>query len=143
MTPRTGLDVQVPSSSTEAAQQAVQQYASAAQSEYGSLEKALSIGLSPGPEATHVLTQQGQQQLLTLLLLLPHGVVKHSHTVPGTSASNLPRAMSAALLTMLLARRLVWGHTGCCVWNVEAETGSAWVHWHAAASEQHSCRHGA
>lgn len=143
MTPLTGLAVQVPSSSTEAAQHAVQQYASAAQSEFGSLEKGLSVALSPGPKATHVLTQQAQQQLLTLLLLLPHGVVKHSHTVPGT-ATVFPQGDEAHKRSIAHDISMPgWECTGCSVLKVKSETGSAWVHWHAAASEQHSRRHGA
>ena len=63
----------------------MQQYTSEVQAEYGSLEKALHIAASPGRECGAVLTQQATQQLLTLLLLLPHGVVKHSHTVEGKS----------------------------------------------------------
>ena len=78
------VNVQVPSSSTDTAQQAVHHYTTAVQQEYGSLEKGLHIALSAAPAALHVLTKQAAQQLLTLLLLLPHGVVKHSHTVAGT-----------------------------------------------------------
>ena len=77
------VTVQVPSSSLDAAQQEVDQYTSAVQKEYGSLEKGLHIALGAAPAVPHVLTVQAAQQLLTLLLLLPHGVVKHSHTVAG------------------------------------------------------------
>ena len=64
--------------------------------EYGSLEAGLTIKAEICEEdgfsnKNRVLTQESAQQLVTLLLGLPHGVLKYSHSVPGLveTSSNL------------------------------------------------------
>ena len=76
---------QVPASEASAAAEAVNQQSQALAQEYGALEKQLdvSVGQSERPPPSQALTPDSADQLLTLLLTLPHGVVKYSHTVPG------------------------------------------------------------
>ena len=79
---------QMPEDSRDKASAIAEQYAGALKMEYGALETAMSISLtesgSPAPE--QVLSSDSASKLLTLLLTLPHGVIKYSHTVPGTKA---------------------------------------------------------
>jgi dipeptidase D len=66
----------------------VEKHREALKQEYGALETQLSVSFSPapGPEPDQALTADSASKLLTLLLTLPHGVIKFSHTVPGTFA---------------------------------------------------------
>ena len=77
--------VQVPAGEASAAAEAVNKQSQALAQEYGALEKQLdvSVGQSEQRPADQALTPDSADQLLTLLLTLPHGVVKYSHTVPG------------------------------------------------------------
>lgn len=52
--------------------------------EYGHLEKDLAVSIADHPQNTgHVLSADSQSKLLSLLCMLPHGVIKWSHAVPG------------------------------------------------------------
>ena len=53
--------------------------------EYGHLEKDLAISIADfaGPKSDSVMSVDSQTKLLSLLCMLPHGVVKWSHAVPG------------------------------------------------------------
>ena len=77
--------VQVPSGSKRRAEELVQQQAGALRAEFGSLEQGMHIELAAAGDAAHerVLSAASARRLLALLLLLPHGVVKKSHAVPG------------------------------------------------------------
>ena len=59
--------------------------AEALQKEFGALEAHIAIKFVPraGTAPDQALSQDSAAKLLTLLLTLPHGVLKHSHTVPG------------------------------------------------------------
>ena len=76
---------QVPASEASAAVEAVNRVSQALKQEYGGLEQAMevSVGQSQGPVPEEALSSDSAQRLLTLLLMLPHGVLKYSHTVPG------------------------------------------------------------
>jgi hypothetical protein len=78
--------MQVPEGSRDKASSITEQYAGALKMEYGALETHLSVTLSEsgGPAPEQVLSSDSATKLLTLLLTLPHGVIKYSHTVPGT-----------------------------------------------------------
>ncbi|EIE18888.1 aminoacyl-histidine dipeptidase [Coccomyxa subellipsoidea C-169] len=77
--------VLVPEGSGDAASAVTDQYADALKKEYGALETQLSVSLSESssPAPGQVLSSDSASKLLTLLLTLPHGVIKYSHTVPG------------------------------------------------------------
>lgn len=64
-----------------------EQYADALGKEYGTLETQLSVVLakSSAHAPGEVLSHDSAAKLLTLLLTLPHGVIKYSHAVPGTN----------------------------------------------------------
>ncbi|CAK0786449.1 hypothetical protein CVIRNUC_009662 [Coccomyxa viridis] len=83
----------VPAGEASAAAEAVNKQSQALAQEYGALEKQLdvSVGQSERRPPDQTLTPDSADQLLTLLLTLPHGVVKYSHTVPGLveTSSNL------------------------------------------------------
>lgn len=54
--------------------------------EYGHFEKELAISIADHPQkASHVMAADSQTKLLSLLCMLPHGVIKWSHAVPGGS----------------------------------------------------------
>ncbi|KAL6777769.1 hypothetical protein ACKKBG_A15575 [Auxenochlorella protothecoides x Auxenochlorella symbiontica] len=80
----------------EAATAAVRAAADAFRLEYGALETGLALTEEEvGVEARRAgLTPAAADRLLLLLLTLPHGVIKHSHTVPGLveTSSNLASA---------------------------------------------------
>ena len=86
--PFTCAVVQVPAGEASAAAEAVDKQSRALAQEYGALEKQLdvSVGQSEQRPPNQALTPNSADQLLTLLLTLPHGVVKYSHTVPGKFA---------------------------------------------------------
>ena len=73
--------------------------------EYGSLETELKLGVavcSPDtPSPPPVIVPTDTKKLLNLLLTLPHGVIKYSHTVPGLveTSSNLASITSTATST--------------------------------------------
>lgn len=79
--------MQVPSGETRLlVQQLVSQQALSLKDEYGHLEKDMAVHVYDHPERSpHVMTLDSQTKLLTLLTALPHGVIKWSHAVPGTS----------------------------------------------------------
>ena len=80
--------VQVPAGEASEAAEAVSKQSRALAQEYGALEKQLnvSVGQSKQRPPDQALTPDSADQLLTLLLTLPHGVIKYSHTVPGNFA---------------------------------------------------------
>ena len=69
----------------EHARQLLAQQARALKAEYGDLEKDMSITMAPAPDRRprQVLTPDSLARLLVCLRVLPHGVVKYSHAVPG------------------------------------------------------------
>ncbi len=75
----------MPEGSGDAASAVTDQYADALKKEYGALETQLSVSLSESssPAPGQVLSSDSASKLLTLLLTLPHGVIKYSHSVPG------------------------------------------------------------
>ena len=68
-----------------AAAEAVNSYSQALKQEYGALEQQLDVAVTQSKEQVpkQVLSADSAERLLTLLLTLPHGVQKFSHTVPG------------------------------------------------------------
>lgn len=72
------------------------QHANALKNEYGVLEAQLAVSLteSSSHSASQALSIESAAELLTLLLTLPHGVIKYSHTVPG----QLPYLNTAAYI---------------------------------------------
>ena len=96
--------VQVPAGETSTAAEAVNAQSQALAQEYGALEKQLdvSVGQSERRPPDQVLTPDSADQLLTLLLTLPHGVVKYSHTVPGDSLGH--KLLSPVLLLLSMAQ---------------------------------------
>ncbi len=76
---------QVPACEASAAAGAVNRVSQALKLEYGSLEQTMevSVGQGQGPVPKQALSPDSAQRLLALLLMLPHGVLKYSHTVPG------------------------------------------------------------
>ncbi len=68
-----------------AAAEAVNRYSQALKQEYGALEQQLDVAVTQSKEQVpkQVLSADSAECLLTLLLTLPHGVQKFSHTVPG------------------------------------------------------------
>ena len=87
--PRTALTMccarQVPVDAAAEAAAAAGAQAEALQKEYGALETHITVKFVPqaGPAPDQALSEDSAAKLLTLLLTLPHGVLKHSHTVPG------------------------------------------------------------
>lgn len=79
--------MQVPAAQQDAASAAARQRWASFQQEYGLKEPALAITAEPAatPPAA-CLTSAAGQQLVDLLLTLPHGVVKSSHAVEGENA---------------------------------------------------------
>ncbi|GAB4815754.1 hypothetical protein N2152v2_002800 [Parachlorella kessleri] len=78
--------VAVPAAKVDRAHQLVSQRGGLLLAEYGHLEKTLHVDLRPvQPDAApqEALSPEGADRLLTLLLTLPHGVLKNSHAVPG------------------------------------------------------------
>lgn len=77
----------VPQDQVDVVKATVAQIAAELKSEYGSKEPELSINVETNTHGTsatsEVLTPQDTTRLLTLLLTLPHGVIKYSHSVPG------------------------------------------------------------
>ena len=54
--------------------------------EYGHLEKDLAVSIADHPhKASNIMATESQTKLLSLLCMLPHGVIKWSHAVPGKS----------------------------------------------------------
>lgn len=96
--------VQVPTSEASAAAEAVNKQSEALAQEYGALEKQLdvSVGQSKRQPPNQALTPDSANQLLTLLLTLPHGVVKYSHTVPGSFPGH--KALNTAPLQLRVAQ---------------------------------------
>lgn len=71
--------------------------------EYGHLEKDLAISIADDSQkADHVLAAESQSKLLSLLCMLPHGVIKWSHAVPGKSLSTLAHPVRHLLPSMVL-----------------------------------------
>lgn len=95
MVPTAGLltacplpSTQVPAGSAAHAQAVVSREGGLLLAEYGHLEKALHVEAVPSEAAPQqALTPEGAERLITLLLTLPHGVLKNSHAVEG-AASN-------------------------------------------------------
>lgn len=83
------LRLQVPSGEARLlVQQLVSQQALSLKDEYGHLEKDMAIHIYDHPDRSPTaMTLDSQTQLLTLLSTLPHGVIKWSHAVPGSSSS--------------------------------------------------------
>lgn len=78
--------LQVPSGQTrELVDHMVASQALHLKEEYGHLEKDLAISIADysGPKSEAVMTVDSQTKLLGLLCMLPHGVIKWSHAVPG------------------------------------------------------------
>ncbi|BDA48997.1 Cytosol non-specific dipeptidase [Coccomyxa sp. Obi] len=75
----------VPKDAEGKASTVTEQYADALEKEYGALETQLSVVLakSSAPAPEEVFSFDSAAKLLTLLVTLPHGVIKYSHTVPG------------------------------------------------------------
>lgn len=76
----------LPQGQVDAFKSVVAQIASELKSEYGSKEPELYINVETNTQTSAtspVLTPQDTTRLLTLLLTLPHGVIKYSHSVPG------------------------------------------------------------
>ena len=82
----TCLSLQVPSGHTrELVDQLVATQALHLKEEYGHLEKDLAVSIADhSQKANHVMATESQTKLLSLLCMLPHGVIKWSHAVPGT-----------------------------------------------------------
>ena len=72
-------------SGASSAAEAVNRYSQALKQEYGALEQQLDVSVRQSTEEVPkaVLSPDSTDRLLTLLLTLPHGVQKFSHTVPG------------------------------------------------------------
>ena len=72
-------------SAASAAADAVNTQSQALKQEYGALEAQLDVSVRQSREQVpkQVLSTDSASRLLTLLLTLPHGVQKFSHTVPG------------------------------------------------------------
>ena len=85
--------VQVPANEASAAAEAVNRQSQALMQEYGALEEQLDVcvGQSTQQVPKQVLSPDSADRLLTLLLTLPHGVQKFSHTVPGVLRENSVR----------------------------------------------------
>lgn len=83
--PRLQHAAQVPADAARKAAEVVEKDRQALEQEYGALEKQLSVSFSRAadPSPNQALTADSASKLLTLLLTLPHGVIKYSHTVPG------------------------------------------------------------
>ncbi|CAL5222920.1 g5353 [Coccomyxa viridis] len=79
------VDLVVPVNGASAAAEAVNRYSQALKQEYGALEQQLDVAVTQSKEQVpkQVLSAASAERLLTLLLTLPHGVQKFSHTVPG------------------------------------------------------------
>lgn len=80
---------QVPTASVQQARSLVSQQAALLLSEYGHLEKSLAVRATAheSSDAVPALEPVGAERLLTLLLTLPHGVLKKSHAVQGRCCS--------------------------------------------------------
>lgn len=76
-------NMQVPEAAVNAINDAIGQRLAAFQQEYGQMEPGLSVVTSPAAPPAACLTVGGAQQVLDLLLTLPHGVIKNSHAVAG------------------------------------------------------------
>ncbi len=113
---------QVPSASVGKVHQIVSQRGGLLMAEYGQLEKALHIEAPPTPADAapqHALASEGAGRLLTLLLTLPHGVLKYSHAVEGGLGCaglrmpwDVPRDLQAEAAVWLVAGG-AWKHV-CC-----------------------------
>ncbi|PSC67193.1 aminoacyl-histidine dipeptidase [Micractinium conductrix] len=85
--------VVVPAAELDAAQEAVAKRGAAFQQEYGLKEPALSVSAAPAAATPAAcLSQQAGQQLVDLLLTVPHGVCKNSHAVEGAVVPPCTRA---------------------------------------------------
>ena len=83
----------MPANEASAAAEAVNRQSQALKQEYGALEEQLEVcvGQSTQQVPKQVLSPDSADHLLTLLLTLPHGVQKFSHTVPGVLRENSVR----------------------------------------------------
>lgn len=82
--------------------------AHALREEYGALEKDMQVSLPGSARDGHVpavLSRESENKLLTLLRVLPHGVIKFSHHVPG-------RAPLALLATVAVLKSAVLSRSG-------------------------------
>lgn len=75
----------MPLDGASSAAEAVNTCSLALKQEYGALEQELDVSVRQSREQVpkQVLSSDSTERLLTLLLTLPHGVQKFSHTVPG------------------------------------------------------------
>lgn len=79
--------LQVPADQLHMLKGAIGHRFAAFEQEFGKKEPGLSITATPAATIPATcLTAAGGQQLLDLLLTLPHGVIKNSHAVPGACA---------------------------------------------------------
>ena len=93
------LHAQVPAEAASKATTAAGAVAAALQAEYGALERQLAVKLVPaaGAAPDQALSEDSAARLLALLLTLPHGVLKYSHSVPGMS---IPLCAASALAAL-------------------------------------------
>jgi dipeptidase D len=76
--------LQVPQLQLDAVQGAIRRRSEAFQQEFGLKEAGLAVtSAADSSTPTACLPAAGAQQLLDLLLTLPHGVIKNSHAVEG------------------------------------------------------------
>lgn len=84
--------MQVPAGSVAQAEAVVAEQAAQLRAEYGQLERGLSVEARPAPAdaaPAGALAPEGAERLLTLLLTLPHGVLKNSHAMAGARQAGL------------------------------------------------------
>ena len=86
---------QVPLNGASSAAEAVNSCSQALKQEYGALEQQLDVSVRQSRKQVprQVLSTDSAERLLTLLLTLPHGVQKFSHTVPGPLSHTLPAVL--------------------------------------------------
>lgn len=79
------LYLQIHQEILKAAQDLVTSKEKELQEQFGLMEQQLSITLvGTGGIPSKVLRKEDEERLLALLLVVPHGVAKMSHAVPGT-----------------------------------------------------------
>jgi dipeptidase D len=93
--------VQVPQQKVNAVNDAISHRFAAFQQEYGQMEPGLCISTTPTTPPASCLTAGGSQQVLDLLLTLPHGVLKNSHAVAGGLVWVCRKMKKCALISMV------------------------------------------